>query len=98
MVHVVQSLPVKASNNVHYVSKNNSSVESSGLRVLPSAICLNLRPLSLLELVSEDVVIPNLAGVNATKYNHALVTRYSSVSVPRLRSYSPNSFDFVPVL
>lgn len=73
-------------------------MECSWLRVLTLSICFYFCPFSFFELISIDIIEPCLLGINTTKNYHALIACYCSVSVPWRRSYSSNSFYFVPVL
>lgn len=76
MVHVVETLTVKASNYVHYVAKDDGSVEGSWLWLL-LADCLDLGPLSLVNIELMDVVEPLLVGVNSTEYVNLVTADHS---------------------
>ena len=76
MIHVIETLAIKASNNIHYVAENDGSVESSWLWLL-LANCIDLGPLSLVYIELMDVVKPLLVGVNSTE-NVDLVSAYHS--------------------
>ena len=97
-MHVVKPCTIKSTDDVHDISKNYSSVESSRLWILPIFVCLDFTPLSLVEIVRGNVVETSLVCINTTKYNHALVAHNSSVSVTRRWFYSTDFSDFVPVL
>ena len=76
MIHVIETLAIKASNNVHYVAEDDGSMEGSWLWLL-LADCLDLGPLSLVYIELMDVVEPLLVGVNSTE-NVDLVSAYYS--------------------
>jgi hypothetical protein len=67
VVHVVETLTVKASYYVHYVAENDGSMEGSWLWLL-LANCLDLGPLSLVYIKLMDIVESLLIGVYSTEY------------------------------
>ena len=64
-MHVVQPLAIKATDYVHYVAKDDGSVEGSRLGIVP--VRFNFGPFSLLDIELMDVVESLLIGVYTAK-------------------------------
>lgn len=83
MVHIVQSLSVEASDNIHDVVENYGAVEGSWLRRLAAGF--NFRPFSLLYVELVDVVESLLICVDTTEDIDVASANDGGMSVSWLR-------------
>lgn len=95
-MHIIQSLSIKSSNNKHNIFENNSSMESSWLRSLPS--CFNLHKFSLFNIELVNIIKPLLIGIYSSKNVYVTSTNTSRMSVPRLWRRSVRPMNFVPII
>ena len=75
MVHIVESLAVEATNDVHYVAEYYSSMESSRLRWFPRM--LNFGPFSQVYVELVNVVKSLLIRVHASKDENVASAHHS---------------------
>ena len=95
-MHIIQSLSIKTSNNIHNIFKNNSSVECSWLRSISS--CFNLQKLSLLYIKLVNIIKSLLIGINSSK-NVNIASAYTSwMPISWLWRRSVCSMYFVPIV
>ena len=82
-MHIVESLAIEASYDIHNVLVDDGTVESARLRLLSRRLELGESPLLNVKLV--DIVEALLVGVNAAKYVDVAPADDSRVPVPGLR-------------
>lgn len=97
MVHIVKTLTIEPSYNVHNVAEDNRSVESPRLRLLCTN-CVNLSPLSLINVELMDVVESLLVCVNSSKNVNLAPTNNCRVPIPWLRRRTVGPVNLVPVI
>lgn len=96
MVHIIKSLPVKSSNDIHNVTKNYWTMECSRLWCITSAI--NFRPFSLINIKLVNIVKPLLVGINTTKNIDVASTNNCWVPISWLWWRAISSVNFIPVI
>ena len=96
VVHVVESLAVKTTDDVHHVLVDHSSMKGSGLGRVTTGFNLGEPALLNVELV--DVVEPLLVRVHASEDVDVGATNDGRVPVSGLRRRAERPVDLVPVV
>lgn len=97
MMHVVEPLTVKSSDNVHDIAEDNGAMKGSRLWLF-CAYGIYFGPLSLVDVKLMDVVESLLVCVNSSKNVDLAATNDSRVSIARLRRGSIRPVDLIPVI
>ena len=82
-MHIVQSLTIEPSDDIHNVAENDGPVEGSGLRRL--TIYIHFCPLSLVDIKLVNVIETLLIGIDSSKNVYIASTDNSRMPIPRLR-------------
>lgn len=96
-MHVIKAVAIETSKHVHYVIESYSSVKSTWMWLMVT-LCLNNTPSMSIIIIAECIIKPLLLNINTTKYDHFVFYWDSRMSISWLRSYSLNSFYFIPCI
>jgi hypothetical protein len=97
MVHVIESLAIKPSNDVHNIAENNRTMKSSWLRLL-LARGLNFCPFSLINIELVNVIESLLVGIYTTKDVDLVAANHSGVTIPGLWWRPICSMYLIPII
>lgn len=97
MVHVVKSLPVKSTNDVHYVFDYYWTMKCSWLWAFWSN-CFNLNPFSLVNVELMNITKSYLICIYTSKNIDRGSAKDSWVAIPRLRRRAVSPMYFIPII
>lgn len=95
-MHVIESLAIKSTDDIHHVFEDDSPMESTRLRLLTRRFYPGESSLLNVELM--DIVESLLIRVNSSKDEDVGTTDDGGMSVSWLRCGTVWSVDFVPVI
>ena len=95
-MHIIQSLPVEPSNNVHQVLEDDGSVERSRLWRVSRRVDLHESPLVNIKLV--DVIKSLLVCIDSSKDVDVAAADHRGVPVSGLGWRTIGTMDLVPVI
>ena len=94
-MHVVEASAIETTQHVHDVIESYCSVKCSRVWLMV-ALCLNYIPCTSVIIIGECIIKPLLLNIDSAKYYHFVFYWDSWMTISRLRSYSFDSFDFIP--
>ena len=95
-MHIIQSLSIEPSYDVHYIAEYDWSVECSRLWCIANGIYFH--PFALIDIKLVYVVESLLVGIHTSKNVDVAATDYGWMAISRLRWWAIGPVNFIPVI